>query len=49
MSFKLNNKIIKNFNTPYIIAEVGANFNGDLDIAKKMITMEPTLLPPSRQ
>ena len=38
MSFKLNNKIIKNFNTPYIIAEVGANFNGDLDIAKKMIT-----------
>ena len=35
MSFKLNNKIIKNFNTPYIIAEVGANFNGDLDIAKK--------------
>ena len=34
MTFKLNNKVIKNFNPSYIIAEVGANFNGDLDIAK---------------
>ena len=37
MTFKLNNKVIKNFSPSYIIAEVGANFNGDLDIAKKMI------------
>lgn len=37
MTFYLNKKEIKNFNHPYIIAEVGANFNGDLDIAKKMI------------
>lgn len=28
---------IKNFTEPYIIAEIGANHNGDLDLAKKLI------------
>lgn len=30
-------KIIKNFSEPYIIAEIGANHNGSIDLAKKMI------------
>ena len=28
---------VKNFGSPYIIAEIGANHNGDIDLAKKMI------------
>ena len=27
----------KEFDKPYIIAEIGANHNGDMDLAKKMI------------
>ena len=29
----------KEYDKPYIIAEIGANHNGDLDLAKKMITV----------
>lgn len=32
-----NNKILSNFSKPYIIAELGSNHNGDMEIAKKMI------------
>lgn len=35
MKFKYDK--IKNFAKPYIIAEIGANHNGDMDLAKKMI------------
>lgn len=35
MKFKLHD--IKNFGAPYIIAELGANHNGDLNLARKMI------------
>ena len=28
---------VKNFGSPYIIAEIGANHNGDIELAKKMI------------
>ena len=28
---------IKNYNRPYVIAEIGANHNGDIDLAKRMI------------
>lgn len=31
------NKSIHNYCEPYIIAEIGANHNGDIDLAKKMI------------
>ena len=31
------NKEIYNYCSPYIIAEIGANHNGDMDLAKKMI------------
>lgn len=34
---KFGNKVIKDFTKPYIIAEIGANHNGDMDLAKKMI------------
>ncbi|MBB6454540.1 N-acetylneuraminate synthase [Salirhabdus euzebyi] len=34
---KFNGKEIKNFSEPYIIAEIGANHNGDIGLAKKMI------------
>ncbi|MHA1491129.1 MAG: N-acetylneuraminate synthase family protein [Promethearchaeota archaeon] len=34
---KFNNKEIKNYSGPYIIAEIGANHNGDMVLAKKMI------------
>lgn len=30
-------KQISNFSEPYVIAEIGANHNGDMDLAKKMI------------
>jgi N-acetylneuraminate synthase/N,N'-diacetyllegionaminate synthase len=36
-SFKIKNKIIKNFNNPFIIAEAGVNHNGNIKIAKKLI------------
>jgi N-acetylneuraminate synthase len=36
-SIKINDKEIKNFNEPYIIAEIGANHNGDMNMAKKLI------------
>ena len=38
MEIKINNKTIKNFSKPFIIAEVGANFNGNIDTAKQMIS-----------
>jgi len=31
------NKELKNYSKPYIIAELGANHNGDMELAKKMI------------
>src|SRR5699024_8521398 len=34
---EINNKTIGNFLEPYIIAEIGANHNGDMDLAKEMI------------
>lgn len=38
MSIKLTESTsISNFGKPYIIAEIGANHNGDMDLAKKMI------------
>jgi N-acetylneuraminate synthase len=38
MKIKLTEKKeVFNFFTPYIIAEIGANHNGDMDLAKKMI------------
>lgn len=38
MSIQLTkNKKVFNFCTPYIIAELGSNHNGDMDIAKKLI------------
>jgi len=38
MKIKLtNNKTIFNFSEPYIIAEIGANHNGDIELAKKII------------
>ena len=36
-SIKIGEKIVSEFSSPLIIAEAGANFNGDLEIAKKMI------------
>ena len=33
------NKEVYNFCEPYIIAEIGANHNGDMDLAKKMIRL----------
>lgn len=30
-------KVVSNYGTPYVIAEIGANHNGDMDLAKKMI------------
>ena len=34
---KLGNREVKDFTIPYIIAEIGANHNGDMNLAKKMI------------
>lgn len=33
----INGKEIVNYSTPYIIAEIGANHNGDMELAKKII------------
>lgn len=34
---KIGNKEIYNFSKPYVIAEIGANHNGDMNLAKQMI------------
>ncbi|WP_414151379.1 N-acetylneuraminate synthase family protein [Acetobacterium carbinolicum] len=34
---RFNYKKIKNYGKPYIIAEIGANHNGDMNLAKKMV------------
>jgi N-acetylneuraminate synthase len=34
---KLGDREVKDFGAPYLIAEIGANHNGDMDLAKKMI------------
>ena len=34
---KLGSKEVFNFSAPYVIAEIGANHNGDMDLAKVMI------------
>ena len=34
---KLGNREVKDFSVPYIIAEIGANHNGEMDLAIKMI------------
>lgn len=34
---KLGSREIRDFGVPYIIAEIGANHNGDMDLAKQMI------------
>lgn len=34
---KLGNREIRDFGAPYIIAEIGSNHNGDIDLAKKLI------------
>jgi N-acetylneuraminate synthase len=34
---KLGVREVKDFSEPYIIAEIGANHNGDMDLARKMI------------
>lgn len=34
---KIGNKIISNYSEPFIIAEIGANHNGDIELAKQMI------------
>jgi len=36
-NIKIGNKIISENSATYIIAEIGANFNGDIDVAKKLI------------
>lgn len=38
-SFVIGNRVIDNDNPPYIIAECGINHNGDIDIAKKMVSV----------
>ncbi|MBI4309498.1 MAG: N-acetylneuraminate synthase family protein [Candidatus Omnitrophica bacterium] len=34
---KLGNREVKDFDIPYIIAEIGSNHNGDMDLARTMI------------
>jgi len=36
---KIEDYTIKNFSTPFVIAEIGANHNGDIEIAKKLIKL----------
>ena len=38
---KLGNKLVGDGQPAYIIAEIGINHNGDLDLAKKMIGFQP--------
>ena len=35
---KFGNRLIENYTAPYIIAEIGANHNGDMNLAREMIT-----------
>jgi sialic acid synthase SpsE len=37
MSIKIKNFEVKDFMPPYVIAEIGANHNGDMDLARTMI------------
>ena len=38
MKIKINkNRYLHNYGVPYVIAEIGANHNGDIELAKKMI------------
>ena len=37
MTFKIGNKELRNFGKPFIVAEIGANHNGSLELAKKLI------------
>lgn len=37
MAIKTGNRAFGNYTEPYIIAEIGANHNGDVNLAKKMI------------
>ena len=39
---KINNRIISNQHPPYIIAEMSANHNGDINNAYKIIDMAKT-------
>jgi sialic acid synthase SpsE len=32
-----NSKVVYNYSAPYVIAEIGANHNGDMEIAKRLI------------
>ncbi|MDH3975357.1 MAG: N-acetylneuraminate synthase family protein [Deltaproteobacteria bacterium] len=34
---KIKNKTINSYSIPYVIAEIGANHNGDMDLARQMI------------
>ena len=36
-SVMIGDKVVSDYTVPFVIAEIGANFNGDLEIAKKMI------------
>lgn len=36
-TIKIKDRVIHNFSKPYIIAEIGANHNGDMDLARTMI------------
>ena len=36
-TIKIKNKVIGENNPCYIIAEIGSNFNGDINVAKKLI------------
>ena len=36
-SIKIGKRTVSEFSAPLVIAEVGANFNGDIEIAKKMV------------
>lgn len=37
MSIKINKTKINNFSTPYIIAEIGSNHNGNINLCKKLV------------
>lgn len=37
MKMKFNDFVIENFTEPYIIAELGSNHNGDMNLARRMI------------
>ncbi|MEQ9714207.1 MAG: N-acetylneuraminate synthase family protein [Candidatus Asgardarchaeum sp.] len=36
---KIGNYVVKNFSEPFIVAEIGANHNGDINLAKKLIKL----------